>query len=102
MGKILGEIKILGIKEIPDLELQNNYKMETTPETEPETDRESERQRERTTQNEREIYRERASEEDKGPRRVVGPAVAEAPPPGSRPRGVPRQGKAESEAIRRV
>ena len=33
MGKILGEIKILGIKEIPDLELQNNYKMETTPET---------------------------------------------------------------------
>ena len=37
MGKILGEIKILGIKEIPDLELQNNYKMETTPETEPET-----------------------------------------------------------------
>ena len=37
MGKILGEIKILGIKEIPDLELQNNYKMETTPETKPET-----------------------------------------------------------------
>ena len=38
MGKILGEIKILGIKKIPDLELQNNYKMETTPETEPETE----------------------------------------------------------------
>jgi len=36
MGKILGEIKILGIKKIPDSELQNNYKMETTPETEPE------------------------------------------------------------------
>ena len=42
MGKILGEIKILGIKEIPDLELQNNYKMETTPETEPETEPEPE------------------------------------------------------------
>ena len=42
MGKILGEIKILGIKEIPDLELQNNYKMETTPETEPETEAETE------------------------------------------------------------
>ena len=38
MGKILGEIKILGIKKIPDSELQNNYKMETTPETEPETE----------------------------------------------------------------
>ena len=42
MGKILGEIKILGIKKIPDLELQNNYKMETTPETEPETEPEPE------------------------------------------------------------
>ena len=42
MGKILGEIKILGIKEIPDLELQNNYKMETTPETEPEPEPEPE------------------------------------------------------------
>jgi len=30
MAKILGGIKILGIKEIPDLELQNNYKTETT------------------------------------------------------------------------
>ena len=36
MGKILGEIKILGLTEIPDLELQKNYKMETEPETEPE------------------------------------------------------------------
>ena len=36
MGKILGEIKILGIKEIQDLEPQNNYKMETEPEPEPE------------------------------------------------------------------
>ena len=35
MGKILGGIKILGIKEIPDLELQNNYKTETTLEPEP-------------------------------------------------------------------
>ena len=34
MGKILGEIKILGLTEIPDLELQKNYKMETEPETE--------------------------------------------------------------------
>jgi len=36
MGKILGQIKILGIKEIQDLEPQNNYKMETEPETESE------------------------------------------------------------------
>ena len=36
MGKILGEIKILGIKEIQDLEPQNNYKMETESEPEPE------------------------------------------------------------------
>ena len=42
MGKILGEIKILGIKKIPDSELQNNYKMETTPETEPEPEPEPE------------------------------------------------------------
>ena len=34
MGKILGKIKILGLTEIPDLELQKNYKMETEPETE--------------------------------------------------------------------
>jgi len=36
MGKILGQIKILGIKEIQYLEPQNNYKMETEPETESE------------------------------------------------------------------
>ena len=42
MGKILGKIKILGLTEIPDLELQKNYKMETEPETEPETELEPE------------------------------------------------------------
>jgi hypothetical protein len=36
MGKILGEIKILGLKEISDFNTQDNYKMETEPETEPE------------------------------------------------------------------
>ena len=40
MGKILGEIKILGLKEISDFNTQDNYKMETEPEpeTEPETE----------------------------------------------------------------
>ena len=38
MGKILGEIKILGLKEISDFNTQDNYKMETEPETEPEPD----------------------------------------------------------------